>query len=243
MPKVKSEVLEQVKIEKPKVAKNVRVRQAPSTLAPAISGNKKRAWLKNLAWFLGLCVLFFVLLNWGFVVARIKFIISKPEPAKVLVPKATTPAVNEGSWPKNTLAIPSLGVSAPVVYVSGVGEEVFQAALQNGVVHYPGSSLPGEVGNVYIFGHSSDYAWSSGNYKSVFALLPKIKKGAEIKLTNDKGFLYTYKVTEQFVVGPNDVQVLSQETGGKHILTLQTSYPVGTALRRYVVRAELRQSD
>jgi LPXTG-site transpeptidase (sortase) family protein len=103
--------------------------------------------------------------------------------------------------------------------------------------------MPGEVGNVYIFGHSSDYAWSKGNYKHAFALLPKIKNGAEIKLTDEKGFSYTYLVTRQGVVGPNDVHVLAQNTNGKKLLTLQTSYPLGTALKRYVVVAELRQSD
>lgn len=244
MPKVKSEVIEKSVLEKPKPAKNVRVRKAALIAVPVEGSGKKLTWFKTLVWLLGLCLLFFVLLNWGFVLARVKFVVSEPKPAEVLVPVTNTPAVrNEGTWPKDTLAIPSLGVSAPVVYIHETGEKAFQNALLSGVVHYPGSSMPGEVGNVYIFGHSSDYAWSDGAYKSVFALLTKIKKGAEIKLTDSKGFLYTYLVVDQFVTSPKDVEVLSQATGGKKMLTLQTSYPVGTALKRYVVRAELRQSD
>ncbi len=268
MPKVKNEILEPVKKSRPK--KNINL--ARTVVAPNYSrhsgshealrglsgihhetmdtgsgaGMTRHKYLGRvigmLFWFFGLCILFFVLLNWGFVVARVKFLVAKPDPKNVIVSGPSSNA-STGTWPKDTLAIPSLGVLAPVVYVSETGEKTFQSALLNGVVHYPGSSLPGEVGNVYIFGHSSDYAWSKGAYKSVFALLPKIKKGAEIKLTDSKGFMYTYLVTEQKVVGPNDVSVLAQDTAGKRILTLQTSYPIGTALKRYVVRAELRQSD
>lgn len=202
-----------------------------------------RAAVKLLVWVSVLSIICLSILNWGFVSARISFFFNKPNAATVILPKSESAALSEGSWPKDTLAIPSLGISAPIIYDVEQNEDAFQIALQNGVVHYPGSSLPGQVGNVYIFGHSSDYAWSKGNYKSVFAVLPKIEKGAEIKLTDSKGFMYTYLVVKQFVVGPKDVSVLSQDTKGKHMLTVQTSYPIGTALKRYVVQAELRQSD
>lgn len=219
-----------------------KVAAEPTMPAPKEKMTLKAA-LKLLIWVCllsGACV---SLLNWGFVSARVSFFFHKPNAATVIQPKTEATAPSEGAWPKDTLAIPSLGISAPVIYDVAQNEEAFQVALQSGVVHYPGSSLPGEVGNVYIFGHSSDYAWSKGSYKSVFAVLPKIEKGAEIKLTDSKGFMYTYIVTKQFVVGPKDVSVLSQDTKGKRILTVQTSYPIGTALKRYVVQAELRQSD
>jgi len=118
-------------------------------------------------------------------------------------------------------------------------EKTYQAALQNGVVHYPGTAKPGEAGNVYIFGHSSDYLWSRGNYKTVFALLPRVEIGALVNLSNEEGEIFTYTITDKFVASPKDTQLLSQDTGGKKILTLQTSYPIGTALKRYIVIAEL----
>src|SRR5438552_3712454 len=62
----------------------------------------------------------------------------------------------------NLLLIPSLGIKAPVGYPEKTDENEFQNFLQNGVVHYPGTALPGQPGNVYIFGHSSDYIWSKG---------------------------------------------------------------------------------
>lgn len=225
--------------------KSAPIRKSIST-EPVATPKEKitlRAAIKLLIWVSVLSIICLSILNWGFVSARVSFFFHKPNAATVIEPKTEPVASSEGAWPKDTLAIPSLGISAPIIYNVEQNEDAFQVALQNGVVHYPGSSLPGEVGNVYIFGHSSDYAWSKGDYKSVFAVLPKIEKGAEIKVTDNKGFMYTYLVTNQFVVGPKDVSVLSQDTKGKRMLTVQTSYPIGTALKRYVVQAELRQSD
>lgn len=221
----------------------VRTIRTPVPGVPKKEKMSMRSAVKLLIWVIILGGIVLGALNWGFTSARISYFFHKPNPATVIQPKSEPAAPKEGSWPKDTLAIPSLGINAPVIYEVAQNEEAFQLALRNGVVHYPGSALPGAVGNVYIFGHSSDYAWSKGDYKSVFALLPKIENGAEIKLTDSKGFMYTYLVTNQFVVGPKDVNVLSQETNGKHMLTVQTSYPIGTALKRYVVQAELRQSD
>jgi LPXTG-site transpeptidase (sortase) family protein len=141
----------------------------------------------------------------------------------------------------NTLQIQALGVKAPLVYVNQVSEEIFQKALETGVVHYPGTALPGQIGNCYIFGHSSDYLWSQGKYKSIFVNLPQIKQGDWIEVTDSEGSRFTYEVYEVLVVKPTDLGQLSQETGEKKILTLQTSYPIGTALKRFLVKAELKK--
>lgn len=138
------------------------------------------------------------------------------------------------------IGIKSIGVNAPIIYVSEESEEEFQSALSLGVVHYPGSALPGQAGNVYIFGHSSDYVWSSGAYKSVFAPLPEAAVGDEVEISDHDGRVYTYSIMEKFVADAKDISLLSQETGGRRILTLQTSWPLGTALKRYIVRAELK---
>lgn len=142
----------------------------------------------------------------------------------------------------NQLAIPSLNILAPIIYIDKTGEAAFQEALINGVVHYPGTALPGQKGNVYIFGHSSDLPWSKGNYKTIFELLPQIKKGSVIAITDSNGTLFHYQVTNQFVVGSKDVSVLTQPKD-TYMLTLQTSYPIGTALKRYIVQAELTEEE
>lgn len=153
-----------------------------------------------------------------------------------------TTAIEGSTRPKaesNMLKISSLGIEAPLVYTSGKTEESFQEALKNGVAHYPGTAAVGEQGNSYFFGHSSDYIWSSGRYKSVFALLPKIKIGERIVITDQAGLVYTYEVAETRVVESDAVDYLSQDDKSKRLLTLQTSYPVGTALKRFLAIAQL----
>lgn len=140
----------------------------------------------------------------------------------------------------NTLAIRELGIVAPVIYINEKTEDAYQKALRDGVVHYPGTALPGEPGNVYIFGHSSDYVWAPGDYKTIFAKLPEMKVGDQIEITDAEGKLFIYEVTETKIVWPRDLSVLDQFNDEKHILTLQTSYPLGTALQRYIVVAELK---
>lgn len=137
------------------------------------------------------------------------------------------------------LAIPKLFIDVPIIYSSTTEEKEFTEALKKGVVHFPATARLGETGNAYIFGHSSDNLWSGSKYKTAFALLPKISKGDLIYATDASANLYTYKVLYSKVVFPNDLSVLGQKTGGKKILTLQTSYPIGTALKRFVVVAEL----
>jgi len=139
----------------------------------------------------------------------------------------------------DTLKIGSLGIQTPIIYGIAKTEAAYQEALRNGVVHFPDTALPGELGNVYIFGHSSDYVWSPGDYKTIFARLPQIETGAEIEITNAAGKLFVYTVIETKIVGPRDLSVLDQFENKRHLLTLQTSYPLGTALQRYIVVAEL----
>ncbi|MBI5037487.1 MAG: sortase [Candidatus Kerfeldbacteria bacterium] len=139
----------------------------------------------------------------------------------------------------NRIHIPDRDIQAPVVYVEEANEERFQEALASGVVHYPGTAAVGELGNPYIFGHSSDYAWKPGSYKKVFAPLVDIPIGTAVRITNDAGELYIYTVIETKVVGPKDVSVLDQYNNERYMLTLQTSYPIGTALKRFIAVCEL----
>lgn len=151
----------------------------------------------------------------------------------------TSKAKSPTAWVAGSLSIPSLKISAPLVYVSERTEKAFQLGLQQGVVQYPGTALPGQLGNMYVFGHSSDYRWAKGSYKTVFAKLPNIKVGSLIKVKDGAGKEYTYKVTSTAIALPTETKYLSQYNYQKKILTVQTSYPVGTALKRFLAIAEL----
>jgi LPXTG-site transpeptidase (sortase) family protein len=193
-------------------------------------------YVKRFAIGLGIIVLIFLILDFAYFRENIRYIFNKPAAEE----GTKTPDVLEKLSEPNILTVPSLGIAAPVIYVAENSETVFQQALKKGIVHFPGTANPGEYGNCYIFGHSSDFLWSDGKYKTVFALLPRIEKGAQINVSDSSGHEYAYTVVETKVVATTDVQYLSQGEKTKRVLTLQTSYPVGTALKRFIVIAEMK---
>ena len=82
--------------------------------------------------------------------------------------------------------------------------------LENGIVRYPGSAKPGEKGNAFIFGHSSNFPWLDGDYKDVFARLHTLALGDEVIVYYGQK-KYTYKITKKQVVKPGDVSVLKRD--------------------------------
>ena len=145
----------------------------------------------------------------------------------------------------NRIVIPKLGQSVPLVdmtteHIEGENwadlEDQIQGGLRNGVVHYPGTAKPGQYGNVFITGHSSYYPWDSGKFKDVFALLGKLEPGDEFVVYYNQA-RHKYLVYDKFEVQPDNVDVLEQPKD-KKIATLMTCTPVGTALRRLIIKAE-----
>ncbi|OGE76169.1 MAG: hypothetical protein A3C85_01755 [Candidatus Doudnabacteria bacterium RIFCSPHIGHO2_02_FULL_48_21] len=189
--------------------------------------------MKRIILIIILAAVVYVAMNFDFFRKNIEYKIKKETGQSVEIPNP-----REKMQP-NQLLIPALSIETPVLYAERVDEDHFQELLIEGVVHYPGTAKIGEPGNMYIFGHSSDNVWAKGNYKTVFALLPKIKKGDKIIVSDHLGNKFVYEARETKVVAPDDLSVLDQGQGGKKLLTLQTSYPVGTALKRFVVIAEL----
>ena len=137
------------------------------------------------------------------------------------------------------ILIKKIGVQAPLIYVDTVEEPLLQKALEDGVVHYLGTANPGEWGNAYFFGHSSNLPTRPGKYKTVFALLTQLREGDEIDITNRAGQLFTYKIFDRKIVKSTQLEVLTQGDRSQKIITLQASYPLGMALWRYIIVAEL----
>lgn len=215
---------------------SIKVKVAGVLKKPAVKKHIiPRAKLAGLA--VALSVAVFVILNGQYFIKQASYWLRPPQTLQEVNSSRDQSPQPLGT--PNTLTIPSLDITAPVIYVTGNTEKDFQTALISGVVHFPGTADAGQAGNDYIFGHSSDFLFSKGHYKTVFALLPRIQLGAIVTLSDSSGKVYTYKVTDKFVVNPDDVSVLKQDYT-KHILTIQTSYPVGTALRRYIVVTELQ---
>lgn len=131
--------------------------------------------------------------------------------------------------------IPRIGMtgkSAKVV-LEGVGTE----DLKRGPGHYPGTALPGQVGNAVISGHRTTYG-------APFNRLDEVAVGEAVVLeTRDTWF--TYRVVRQQVVAPTAVEVTYPVPGDlkakptKKLLTLTTCNPKFSARTRLIITAEL----
>ena len=130
------------------------------------------------------------------------------------------------------LTVPSIGLYDVPVLRSNT-----QRALDNGVVHARGTSMPwSETSekNVYLAGHR--LGWPGTGSHLVFYRLNELGEGDEVVLKGRSG-RYAYRVTEAFVVGPEDTWVMGRVVG-KDILTLQTCTPIPGFQKRLIVRAE-----
>lgn len=139
----------------------------------------------------------------------------------------------------NYLIIPKISVKTPIIWEVVPDESLMQKNLQNGVIHYKGTALPNEEkGNIFISGHSSYYWWDKGNYKTIFTNLDQLENNDEIALAYGEK-VYIYQVFDKIVIKPDQIDVLLPTE--KPILSLMTCIPVGTNLKRLVVKAKQLQ--
>lgn len=109
--------------------------------------------------------------------------------------------------------------------------------LDRGVGHYPGTALPGQVGNVAIAGHRTTYG-------RPFRHIDRLVIGDAIVVETATGW-YTYRVTGHRVVSPRQSEVVAgnpddpEAAPVRAMLTLTSCHPVYSAERRWVVHAVL----
>lgn len=127
-----------------------------------------------------------------------------------------------GYVPIGLIEIPTINLSQGLV--EGVTDEI----LQYYIGHIESSAMPGEKGNFVIAGHRVS------NYSEAFVNLYKLRAG-DIVSVKSKGNEYKYKVTDNFVVEPYQVEVLQPTE--KATITLITC-TVG-AKKRVIIKGEL----
>lgn len=134
------------------------------------------------------------------------------------------------------LRIPAIHEDYSQVVVNGVGLE----ELKSGPGHYPGTALPGEVGNVVLSGHRTTYG-------APFERFDELTPGMAVVLeTRDTWF--TYRVTGSQIVSPTAIEVtypVPGEAGAtptRRLLTMTTCHPKYSARERLIVSGELESS-
>ncbi|HEU5004808.1 MAG TPA: sortase [Candidatus Saccharimonadales bacterium] len=135
------------------------------------------------------------------------------------------------------LIIPKINVQIPIIYATDNSDNTIENDLESGVVHYADTAMPGQDGNLVIFGHSSNNIFNPGKYKFAFVLLSRLENGDTFYVDNG-GKRYTYEVFGKKIVPPSDVNVLGPVANKTATATLITCDPPGTSLNRLVVSAD-----
>lgn len=136
----------------------------------------------------------------------------------------------QASYKEFSISIPRLKIDKANVLVDSND-------LDKGLVHLPGSALPGEKGNVFISGHSALSSFFS--LKSVpFASLQDLKKGDEI-IIDAASTKFRYVVSDFKVVDPKDVSVINAPEEQGRYMSLMTCVPPGLNFQRLVVLGKM----
>ena len=149
-----------------------------------------------------------------------------------------------GKFLNTTLKIPSIGVEAPIIWSHKVTEKEVLSELEKGLVHSAGTPIPAMRGNSYITGHSSYYSWSKSSFKEVLKDIHNLKIGDELiftfKLSSGKSTSVVYAVSQTGIVVLPDDNRLFKDTENYEV-TLATCWPIGTNLKRMMVKAKLKK--
>ena len=122
-----------------------------------------------------------------------------------------------------TIDIPKIGLTHPIFH------GISMLNIDKGPSHWPGSAMPGEVGNAVFAGHRVTKT-------RPFRNIDKLAVGDEVTFTVH-GVRSLYRVIESFVVKPNRLDIVDPTPTAT--ATLFACHPPGSARERYVVRLAL----
>jgi sortase A len=128
------------------------------------------------------------------------------------------------------ITIPSIGVSKFIV--AGVGAK----DLARGPGLFPGSPLPGQLGNVAIAGHRTTYG-------APFGRINEVRENSVITLESREG-TFTYVVQrEPQIIEATNVSIVRTTDPTMATLTLVSCHPKWTSSQRIIVIAKLQSTS
>lgn len=145
----------------------------------------------------------------------------------------------EYSEKEDSVEIPKIEITAPLVFVDSLEVREIEKGLDLGVVHFPDSVLPGEIGQTIILGHSAPPSWPKIKYYWVFVRINELVEGDEVYVffNNRK---YEYIVARKFFLERGEEIPQDPLTNNTNVLLLISCWPPETGTRRIAVEAELK---
>ncbi len=122
-----------------------------------------------------------------------------------------------------SISIPKLGLEAPLL------EGIRLTTLDNGPGHWPGTAMPGEVGNVVVAAHRTSHGAA---FRNIDQLVP----GDVVEFETTAGVI-EYTVTGTQIVQPDAIWIVNPTD--TPTATLFACHPPGSTRQRIVVNLEL----
>jgi sortase A len=129
-------------------------------------------------------------------------------------PHAAVPVVKIGE-----IQIPKIGLVHPIF------EGVTLTVIDQGPGHWPGSAVPGQLGNSVFAGHRVTHSHP-------FRRINELAVGDQIIFKMANG-TFTYQITGSKIVTPKDVHIVDPTPDAT--VTLFACHPPGSARQRYVI--------
>ena len=214
------------------------------TAAPPVTQSPARQWtvvgvLGELLITCGVLLLLFVAyqLWWTNVTAAR----AADSAASQLREQWSAPAPGDGQAPEEEYREPDLGRAFALMYIPRLSDKVWgtpvvegvqPADLASGIGHYPGTAMPGEVGNFAVAAHRA----TNGE---PFRDIDRLEVGDRVYVeTRDEWFVY--ELTHDDLVAPGDVWVIAPVPGEpgatptERLITLTTCHPRWGHAQRWV---------
>ena len=134
--------------------------------------------------------------------------------------------------------VPRFGADWVAPIAGGVDRRQILDVL--GVGHYPGTAMPGELGNFSLAGHRTTFG-------RPFHLIADLQPGDPIVIRTETTW-YVYRMTSNAIVYPRQVEVVSPVPGlmpgdplpelTRRFITMTACHPMYSARQRFVVHGE-----
>jgi LPXTG-site transpeptidase (sortase) family protein len=126
-----------------------------------------------------------------------------------------------------TIEIPTLGITADLQ------RGMTLTAINRGPGWWPGTAMPGELGNVVVAGHRTTYS-------KPFNRLHELAPGDPVIFTTDAG-RFAYEVRGIIVVPEDWIDIAAQSFA--HTATLFACHPPGSSTHRIVAKLRMLDAD
>lgn len=136
------------------------------------------------------------------------------------------------------ITIPKIELQKTVIpNVDPRDENIYKEAFKQGVAHGLGTKFPDEIGNTYLYAHSTKKVEDIEKNAGWFTRIDELEIGDEIVINYGQN-KYIYSIASREIVDPRATGVYTSYAPVQ-MLTLQTCYPRGEITERIIYKALL----